>query len=144
MAKNILLLNGPNLNLLGSREPDIYGKTTLDDVVSSIRAVVEAAGGKFASFQSNYEGALIDRIHQAKQDKIDLIVINPGGLTHTSVSLRDALSSVNIPFYEVHISNIHQREPFRHHSYLSPIAEGVICGFGTDGYRIAVEFALKH
>lgn len=144
MARNILLLNGPNLNLLGSREPDIYGKTTLDDVVSSIRAVVEAAGGKFASFQSNHEGALIDRIHQAKQDKIDLIVINPGGLTHTSVSLRDALSGVNIPFYEVHISNIHQREPFRHHSYLSPIAEGVICGFGTDGYRMAVEFALKH
>ncbi|EEO28380.1 type II 3-dehydroquinate dehydratase [Oxalobacter paraformigenes] len=144
MAKNILLLNGPNLNLLGSREPHIYGKTTLDNVVSSIRAVVEAAGGKFASFQSNHEGDLIDRIHQAKQDKVDLIVINPGGLTHTSVSLRDALSGVNIPFYEVHISNIHQREPFRHHSYLSPIAEGVICGFGTDGYRMAVEFALKH
>ncbi len=144
MAKNILLLNGPNLNLLGSREPDIYGKTTLDDIISSLQSIVEAAGGKFASFQSNHEGALIDRIHQARQEKTDAIVINPGGLTHTSVSLRDALSAVNIPFYEVHISNIHQREPFRHHSYLSAVAEGVICGFGTDGYRMAVEFALTH
>ncbi len=144
MAKNILLLNGPNLNLLGSREPDIYGKTTLDDIRSSLQSIVEAAGGKFASFQSNHEGALIDRIHQARQEKTDAIVINPGGLTHTSVSLRDALSAVNIPFYEVHISNIHQREPFRHHSYLSAVAEGVICGFGTDGYRMAVEFALTH
>ncbi|MBS7404650.1 MAG: type II 3-dehydroquinate dehydratase [Oxalobacter sp.] len=144
MAKNILLLNGPNLNLLGTREPDIYGRTTLDDIVSDMHALVEAAGGKLSSFQSNHEGALIDRIHQAQRDHVDAIVINPGGLTHTSVSLRDALAGVNIPFFEVHISNIHQREPFRHHSYLSDIAKGVICGFGTDGYRIAVEFALKH
>ena len=144
MAKNILLLNGPNLNLLGTREPDIYGRTTLDDIVSDMHALVEAAGGKLSSFQSNHEGALIDRIHQAQRDHVDVIVINPGGLTHTSVSLRDALAGVNIPFFEVHISNIHQREPFRHHSYLSDIAKGVICGFGTDGYRIAVEFALKH
>lgn len=144
MAKNILLLNGPNLNLLGIREPDIYGKTTLDDVISSMRSIVEAAGGTFASYQSNHEGDLIDRIHQAQRDSVDAIVINPGGLTHTSVSLRDALSGVNIPFYEVHISNIHQREPFRHHSYLSDIAKGVICGFGTEGYRMAVEFALKY
>ena len=144
MAKNILLLNGPNLNLLGTREPDIYGRTTLDDIVSDMHALVEAAGGKLSSFQSNHEGALIDRIHQAQRDHVDAIVINPGGLTHTSVSLRDALAGVNIPFLEVHISNIHQREPFRHHSYLSDIAKGVICGFGTDGYRIAVEFALKH
>ena len=144
MAKNILLLNGPNLNLLGTREPDIYGRTTLDDIVSDMHALVEAAGGKLSSFQSNQEGALIDRIHQAQRDHVDAIVINPGGLTHTSVSLRDALAGVNIPFFEVHISNIHQREPFRHHSYLSDIAKGVICGFGTDGYRIAVEFALKH
>ena len=144
MAKNILLLNGPNLNLRGTREPDISGRTTLDDIVSDMHALVEAAGGKLSSFQSNHEGALIDRIHQAQRDHVDAIVINPGGLTHTSVSLRDALAGVNIPFFEVHISNIHQREPFRHHSYLSDIAKGVICGFGTDGYRIAVEFALKH
>ncbi len=144
MAKNILLLNGPNLNLLGTREPDIYGRTTLDDIVSDMCALVEAAGGKLSSFQSNHEGALIDRIHQARQDHVDAIVINPGGLTHTSVALRDALAGVNIPFFEVHISNIHQREPFRHHSYLSGIAKGVICGFGADGYRMAVEFALKH
>lgn len=144
MAKNILLLNGPNLNLLGTREPDIYGRTTLDDIVSDMHALVEAAGGKLSSFQSNHEGALIDRIHQAQRDHVDAIIINPGGLTHTSVSLRDALAGVNIPFFEVHISNIHQREPFRHHSYLSDIAKGVICGFGTDGYRMAVEFALKH
>ena len=144
MAKNILLLNGPNLNLLGTREPDIYGRTTLDDIVSDMPALVEAAGGKLSSFQSNHEGALIDRIHQAQRDHVDAIVINPGGLTHTSVSLRDALAGVNIPFFEVHISNIHQREPFRHHSYLSGIAKGVICGFGTDGYRMAIEFALRH
>ena len=144
MAKNILLLNGPNLNLLGTREPDIYGRTTLDDIVSDMRALVEAAGGKLSSFQSNHEGALIDRIHQAQRNHVDAIVINPGGLTHTSVSLRDALAGVNIPFFEVHISNIHQREPFRHHSYLSGIAKGVICGFGTDGYRMAIEFALRH
>ena len=144
MAKNILLLNGPNLNLLGTREPDIYGRTTLDDIVSDMRALVEAAGGKLSSFQSNHEGALIDRIHQAQRDHVDAIVINPGGLTHTSVSLRDALAGVNIPFFEVHISNIHQREPFRHHSYLSGIAKGVLCGIGTDGYRMAIEFALRH
>lgn len=108
MAKNILLLNGPNLNLLGTREPDIYGRTTLDDIVSDMHVLVEAAGGKLSSFQSNHEGALIDRIHQAQRDHVDAIVINPGGLTHTSVSLRDALAGVNIPFFEVHISNIHQ------------------------------------
>ena len=144
MAKNILLLNGPNLNLLGTREPNVYGKTTLDDIVASARTQVEMAGGQFASFQSNHEGVLIDRIHQARTENIDAIVINPGGLTHTSVSLRDALSGVAIPFYEVHISNIHQREPFRHHSFLSPVAKGVICGFGVDGYRMAIEHALKY
>lgn len=144
MAKNILLLNGPNLNLLGTREPEIYGKEALEDVVSMVRTIAEKAGAGFASFQSNHEGALIDRIHQARLENVDAIIINPGGLTHTSVSLRDALSGVSIPFYEVHISNIHQREPFRHHSFLSGIAKGVICGFGIDGYRMAVEHALKH
>ena len=144
MAKNILMLNGPNLNLLGSREPDVYGKTTLEDIVAAANDMVTRAGGRFASFQSSHEGALIDRIHAARSEGVEAIVINPGGLTHTSVALRDALSGVAIPFYEVHISNIHQREPFRHHSYLSAIAKGVICGFGADGYRMAIEFALNN
>jgi len=144
MAKNILMLNGPNLNLLGTREPDVYGRTTLEDVVATANNMVTRAGGRFASFQSNHEGDLIDRIHAARTEGVDTIVINPGGLTHTSVALRDALSGVAIPFYEVHISNIHQREPFRHHSYLSAIAKGVICGFGVDGYRMAIEFALNN
>jgi 3-dehydroquinate dehydratase-2 len=143
MAKNILLLNGPNLNLLGTREPDVYGATSLADIE---RAAVDQAaqtGAKLVAFQSNHEGALIDRIQAAKKEGVDAIVINPGGLTHTSVSLRDALASVAIPFIEVHISNIHQRETFRHHSYLSGIAAGVICGLGTDGYAAAIAFTLK-
>lgn len=144
MAKNILLLNGPNLNLLGTREPEIYGKTTLDDIVTAANEMVSRAGGYFASFQSNHEGELIDRIHAAKAEGVEAIIINPGGLTHTSVVLRDALSGVDIPFYEVHISNIHQRESFRHYSYLSSIAKGVICGFGVNGYQMAIEFALNN
>ncbi len=144
MAKHILMLNGPNLNLLGTREPEVYGRTTLEDIVAAAGDMVTRAGGRFASFQSNHEGALIDRIHAARTEGVEAIVINPGGLTHTSVALRDALSGVAIPFYEVHISNIHQREAFRHHSYLSAIAEGVICGFGMDGYRMAIEFALNN
>jgi 3-dehydroquinate dehydratase-2 len=144
MSKNILLLNGPNLNLLGTRETHLYGSTTLDEIVASAHDLVTAAGGKLVSFQSNHEGALIDRIHSARTEGVDAIVINPGGLTHTSVALRDALSGVAIPFYEVHISNIHQRESFRHHSYLSAIARGVICGFGVDGYRMALEHVLKN
>lgn len=143
MAKNLLLLNGPNLNLLGTREPEVYGSSTLADIERAATAQAEAAGGKLVCFQSNHEGALIDRIHAAKSEGIDAIVINPGGLTHTSVALRDALSAVAIPFIEVHISNIHQREAFRHHSYLSAIAVGVMCGLGVDGYRLAIDFALK-
>lgn len=144
MARHILLLNGPNLNLLGTREPEIYGATTLEDVITAARDKVLKAGGQFSSFQSNHEGALIDRIHAAGKEGVEAIIINPGGLTHTSVSLRDALAGVAIPFYEVHISNIHRREPFRHHSYLSGIAKGVICGFGVAGYGMAIEFALHH
>lgn len=144
MAKNILLLNGPNLNLLGTREPDVYGKSTLTDIVNAARAQAEAAGARLQSFQSNHEGALIDRIQAARTENVDMILINPGGLTHTSVSLRDALSSTAIPFIEIHISNIHKRESFRHHSYLSAIATGVICGLGIDGYRLALDFALKN
>lgn len=143
MAKLILLLNGPNLNLLGSREPEIYGSTTLADIEQAAVAQANAANAALMVFQSNHEGALIDRVQQAKIDGVDAIVINPGGLTHTSVALRDALAGVAIPFIEVHISNIHQREAFRHHSFLSGIAVGVICGLGTDGYRAAIEFALK-
>jgi 3-dehydroquinate dehydratase-2 len=143
MAKNILLVNGPNLNLLGTREPEVYGSTTLADVEQTAIAQASAAGAILACFQSNHEGALIDRIHSAKKEGVDAIVINPGGLTHTSVALRDALAGVAIPFVEVHISNIHQREAFRHHSYLSGIAVGVICGLGVEGYQAAIDFSLK-
>lgn len=144
MAKNILLLNGPNLNLLGTREPEVYGSTSLGDIERAAAAQASAAGAKLKAFQSNHEGALIDRIHAARQEGVDAIVINPAGLTHTSVALRDALAGVAIPFIEVHISNIHQREAFRHHSYLSGIATGVICGLGAEGYRLAVDYALKN
>jgi 3-dehydroquinate dehydratase-2 len=143
MAQNILLLNGPNLNLLGTREPEVYGSTTLGDVEQAALAQATNGGARLATFQSNHEGALIDRIQAARTEGVDAIVINPGGLTHTSVALRDALAGVSIPFIEVHISNIHQREAFRHHSYLSGIAVGVICGLGVEGYRLAIEYALK-
>lgn len=143
MAKNLLLLNGPNLNLLGTREPEVYGAHTLADIECAAQAQAQAAGATLAVFQSNHEGALIDRIHAARAEGVDAIVINPGGLTHTSVALRDALAGVAIPFVEVHISNVHQREAFRHHSFLSAIALGTICGLGIDGYRFAIDFALK-
>jgi 3-dehydroquinate dehydratase-2 len=143
MATNLLLLNGPNLNLLGSREPLVYGATTLAEVERAAKAQAEAAGATLDSFQSNHEGDLIDRIHAAREAGVNAIIINPGGLTHTSVSLRDALAGVAIPFVEVHISNIHKRESFRHQSYLSSLAAGVICGLGIDGYQMAIEFALK-
>lgn len=143
MAKKLLLLNGPNLNLLGTREPAVYGATTLADIEQAASAQAQAAGAEIACFQSNHEGALIDRIHAARQEGVDAIVINPGGLTHTSVALRDALAGVDIPFVEVHISNIYKREEFRHHSFLSAIAQGTICGLGVDGYRFAIDFALK-
>ena len=143
MAKKLLLLNGPNLNLLGTREPEVYGAATLADIESAATAQAGAAGATLSCYQSNHEGALIDRIHAAKTDGVDMIVINPGGLTHTSVALRDALAGVAIPFVEVHISNVYQREEFRHHSFLSAIAQGTICGLGTDGYRLAIDFALK-
>lgn len=143
MAKKLLLLNGPNLNLLGTREPAVYGVATLADIESAATAQAEAAGGSLSCFQSNHEGALIDRIHAARTEGVEAIVINPGGLTHTSVALRDALAAVAIPFIEVHISNIYQREEFRHFSYLSAIARGTISGLGVDGYRFAIDFALK-
>ncbi len=144
MAKSLLLLNGPNLNLLGTREPEVYGHTTLADVEHAAKEQATAAGATLQAFQSNHEGALIDRIHAAKKEGVEAIIINPGGLTHTSVALRDALAGVAIPFLEVHISNVHQREAFRHHSYLSAIAVGVICGLGVQGYPAAIGFALKN
>lgn len=143
MVNKLLLLNGPNLNLLGTREPAVYGSTTLADIEHAAIAQAAAAGATLTCFQSNHEGALIDRIHAARAEGIEAIVVNPGGLTHTSVALRDAFSAVEIPFVEVHISNVHQREAFRHHSYLSAISLGTICGLGTDGYRYAIDFALK-
>ena len=143
MAKKLLLLNGPNLNLLGTREPAVYGTTTLADIENAAVAQATNTGAALEHFQSNHEGALIDRIHAARTEGVDFIVINPGGLTHTSVALRDAFASVAIPFVEVHVSNVHARESFRQHSYLSGIARGVICGLGPDGYRFAIDFALK-
>ena len=144
MAIKLLLLNGPNLNLLGTREPEVYGSITLKEIEAAAQLQATSANAECQSFQSNHEGALIDRIHAAKAEQVDAIIINPGGLTHTSVALRDALTAVAIPFIEVHISNIHQRESFRQHSYLSGVAKGVICGLGTDGYRLAIDFALKN
>jgi len=141
--KNLLVLNGPNLNLLGTREPQTYGATTLPQVEAALRAQAQALGLELQCFQSNHEGALIDRIHAARGEGVDAIVINPGGLTHTSVALRDALAGVAIPFVEVHISNIHKREEFRHHSYLSGIALAVIAGCGVRGYGMALRFLVE-
>jgi 3-dehydroquinate dehydratase-2 len=138
----ILLLNGPNLNLLGTREPQVYGHDTLADVEARAAALGAARGVAVECFQSNHEGALIDRIHAARLDGTGHIVINPGGLTHTSVALRDALAGVAIPFFEVHVSNVHKREAFRHHSFLSDMAAGVIVGFGVAGYTMALNAAI--
>ncbi len=140
----ILVLHGPNLNLLGTREPDVYGTLTLAQIDADLHQTALDAGSTLQSFQSNHEGALIDRLQSARDDGTQFIIINPAALTHTSVGLRDALAAVAIPFIEVHLSNIHQREAFRHHSYFSALAVGVICGLGADGYRLALTHALKH
>ena len=139
----LLVLNGPNLNLLGTREPEVYGRTTLADIEAALTREAAAQGATVDCFQSNHEGALIDRIHAARSEGVGFILINPGGLTHTSVALRDALAGVALPFVEVHLSNEHAREPFRHHSYLSPIAVAVVCGFGASGYSMALQFACS-
>ena len=139
---NVLVLHGPNLNLLGTREPGVYGSTTLPDIERELTQMAAEAGARLESFQSNHEGALIDRVQAARADGTEFIVINPAGFTHSSVALRDALAAVAIPFVEVHLSNIHRREPFRHHSYFSDLAEGVICGLGAQGYALALKFAL--
>lgn len=140
----ILVLNGPNLNLLGTREPQVYGSTTLEDITTELIALGEKAGVKVDCFQSNHEGALIDRIQATRLDGTEFAIINPGAFTHTSVAIRDAFAGVALPFIEVHVSNVHKREPFRHHSYLSDIAVGVIVGLGVHGYRLALDFALNH
>ena len=139
---SILVIQGPNLNLLGTREPDVYGKTTLEDIHQKLGELAKAQSVDLNTFQSNHEGELIDRIQKAKQDGVDFIIINPGAFTHTSVALRDVLAGVAIPFTEVHLSNIHQREEFRKHSYLSDIATGVICGLGAIGYELALQTAI--
>ena len=138
MGKSILLINGPNLNLLGTREPHIYGHTTLADVESDSRTLATQHGCTFDAFQSNHEGAIVDRI-QAARGNVDGIIINPGAYTHTSVAIRDALLGVGIPFIELHVSNVHAREPWRHHSYFSDKAAGIIVGLGVYGYKVAVE-----
>jgi 3-dehydroquinate dehydratase-2 len=138
----ILVLHGPNLNLLGTREPEVYGRATLAEIDAALAAQAQAGGAALQSFQSNHEGALIDRVQAARTDGTGFIVINPGAYTHTSVALRDALAAVAIPFVEVHLSNVHRREAFRHHSYFSDLAEGVVVGLGVAGYRAALVYAL--
>lgn len=141
---HILVIHGPNLNLLGQREPDIYGSETLDDINLRLSTSARAAGVQLSSFQSNVEGSLVDRVQQAGAEGVQFIIINPAAYTHTSVALRDALSAVDIPFVEIHLSNVHAREPFRRHSYFSDKAVGVICGLGSRGYDTALEFAIRY
>ena len=140
---NVLVLHGPNLNLLGTREPAVYGSTTLADIDRELTQIATEAGSSLQTLQSNHEGVLIDRVHAARTDGTHFIVINPGAFTHTSIALRDAIAGVAIPFIEVHLSNVHRREPFRHHSYFSDLAEGVIVGLGAQGYSLALKFALS-
>ena len=142
MAK-ILVLNGPNLNLLGEREPEIYGRDTLEDINRRLTKQAQTAGHELLSFQSNAEHDLINRIHAARKEGIGFILINPGAFTHTSIALRDAFASVKIPFSEVHLSNVHAREAFRRHSYLSDLAVGVIAGLGPVGYEFALQAAMQ-
>lgn len=143
MDKRIWVLHGPNLNLLGTREPGIYGTTTLAQIDQGLADEGAAAGIRVESFQSNHEGALVDQIHAARAAGVGFIVINPAAFTHTSVAIRDALAGVGIPFIEVHLSNVHAREPFRHHSYFSDLAVGVIAGLGPSGYRAALRHAIE-
>ncbi len=140
---NFLVLHGPNLNLLGTREPAVYGTETLTDIVDALTHQAQESGHQLTSFQSNAEHELVEHIHAAKTNKIDVIIINPAAFTHTSIAIRDALAGVDIPFIEVHLSNVHARETFRHQSYLSDIALGVICGLGSQGYALALQAAIK-
>ena len=140
---DVLVINGPNLNTLGTREPGIYGSTTLAEVEAGLEAQGAAAGLEVDTFQSNHEGGIIDRLHAARNDGTRFIIINPGAFTHTSVAIRDAFAAVDIPFCEVHISNVHAREEFRRHSYLADLAVGVMTGFGTRGYLMAMDYAIS-
>lgn len=143
MAK-ILVLNGPNLNLLGTREPDLYGSDTLQDIEANLVKQASAENHTLNHFQSNSESELIDQIHQAASDSVAFILINPAAFTHTSIAIRDALLGTQIPFIEIHLSNVHQREDFRQHSYFSDIAKGTIVGLGAQGYELALQAALSH
>jgi len=142
--ENILVINGPNLNLLGTREPDHYGSVTLQAIETQLTDKAKTAGVRIATFQSNSEAELVERIQQAGRDGVDFILINPAAYTHTSVAMRDALAAVRIPFVEIHLSNVFGREAFRHRSYFSDIAVGVISGLGSQGYELALEFALRY
>ncbi|SSW71759.1 3-dehydroquinate dehydratase 1 [Achromobacter veterisilvae] len=144
MAQNILVLHGPNLNLLGTREPHIYGSLTLPQINERLELLAGELGATLTAWQGNHEGALVDRIQAARQDGTDFIIINAAAYTHTSVAIRDALAGVAIPFIEVHLSNLYKREPFRHHSYLSDLAVGLISGLGADGYEAALRYAVRH
>ncbi|WP_416394362.1 type II 3-dehydroquinate dehydratase [Acinetobacter radioresistens] len=143
MSSTILVIHGPNLNLLSKREPEVYGRLSLQDINQSLTLHAQKAGFSLNTFQSNWEGAIVDRIHQAQDDGTQFIIINPAALTHTSVALRDALLGVALPYIEVHLSNVHARETFRHHSYLSDKAVGVICGLGAKGYHFALDYAIE-
>lgn len=143
MSSTILVIHGPNLNLLGMREPEVYGHLTLDDINQQLKLQAQHSSITLETFQSNWEGAVVDRIHQAQKEGVKYIIINPAALTHTSVAVRDALLGVAIPFIEVHLSNVHARETFRHHSYLSDKATGVICGLGAKGYSAALDFVIE-
>jgi 3-dehydroquinate dehydratase II len=140
---HILVLHGPNLNLLGTREPALYGSKTLAELDAGLIAQGQAAGAQVQCFQSNHEGALVERVHRARLDSTQCIILNPAAFTHTSVALRDALAGVAIPFIEVHLSNVHRREPFRQHSYFSDLALGIITGLGVDSYSLALSHALN-
>ena len=140
---NFLLLNGPNLNLLGTREPEVYGETTLEEVVEKLSNISSKSGHELISKQSNAEHELVDQIHRAKDENVKCIIFNPGAFTHSSISLRDALTGTEIPFIEIHISNIYSREDFRQKSFLSEIAVGIISGLGVEGYELALKVAIK-
>jgi len=139
----VLVINGPNLNLLGTREPQVYGATTLAELEAGLREQGVGLGVQVDCFQSNHEGVIVDRIHAARDDGTRFCIINPGAYTHTSVAIRDAFRGVALPFVEVHVSNVHKREPFRHHSYLSDVAEAVLAGFGTLGYTLALQYVAS-
>jgi len=139
---DVLVINGPNLNSLGTREPEIYGSTTLADIEAGLRAQAVAAGLTLDAFQSNHEGAIVDRLHAARSEGTRFVIINPGAFTHTSVAIRDTFAAVAIPFCEVHISNVHAREEFRRHSFLSDLAVGVLTGFGAFGYTMAMSYVI--